>query len=378
VSVPLFVCALALAFLSCLLFVYPYLLYPWLLSMRSKRPLARGDAPGDASRFALLFCAFNERETAREKLENLRKLKLRYPQLEILIYDDGSSDGCDGIYESVPGLVSIIRGGGRLGKAHGMKVLASRTTREFLVFTDANVTLQEDFVDQISKGFEDPEVGGICGHLEYQYQSRTATERVGNRYWALDEKLKMLESSSGNVMGGDGSIFSVRAELYPEFSDTVQDDFTVSMSVVFAGRRLIFEPSVIARERLVSSTSDEYRRKVRIAARAYHTHLAMRSSIRNMRLFDRWKYFSHKILRWYGGVFIAVAMLSVALASFLLSPWVLILVVVLALVSGLCAFMFTRTRSVLEILIAVLATTHGVALALRGRTFSTWVPPKSR
>ena len=40
-------------------------------------------------------------------------------------------------------------------------------------------------------------------------------------------------------MGADGSIFAVRRELYPDFPDTVQDDFTVSMSAVFAGRRLV-------------------------------------------------------------------------------------------------------------------------------------------
>src|SRR3546814_6771444 len=95
----------------------------------------------------------------------------------------------------------------------------------------------------------------------------SATASVGSLYWRIEERLKDEESRTGNVLGADGSIFSIRRALYPEFPDSVLDDLTVSMAVVFAGRRLVKAKDVIARERLVAGRGDEYRRKVRIAAR---------------------------------------------------------------------------------------------------------------
>ena len=107
-------------------------------------------------------------------------------------------------------------------------------------------------------------------------QDNTARLHPDRRYWLglpkIDDNLQHLESRTGNVMGASGGLFSVRRELYPEFPDTVQDDFTVSMSVVFRGKRLIKARDVIAFERTVSRRDEELRRKVRIGARAFHTH----------------------------------------------------------------------------------------------------------
>ena len=74
------------------------------------------------------------------------------------------------------------------------------------------------------------------------------TAKVGALYWRLEEATKALESRTGSVMGGDGSIFSIRRSLYPDFPDSVLDDLTVSMSPVFAGKRLIRADDVIAFE----------------------------------------------------------------------------------------------------------------------------------
>ncbi|MBU1257572.1 MAG: glycosyltransferase family 2 protein, partial [Alphaproteobacteria bacterium] len=199
-------------------------------------------------------------------------------------------------------------------------------------------------------------------------------------YWRIEERLKDEESRTGNVMGADGSIFSIRRSLYPDFPDSVLDDLTVSMAVVFAGKRLVKAKDVIARERLVTARKDEYRRKVRIAARAWHTHSHLRPQLRRMAAIDRFKYASRKIIRWFGGLFILTGAVAAGALALRISP---MLYLIGALVVALVIWRGIRARSgpfaaLVDVLIAYAATLQGVAKAMTGRTVTIWNPAKSR
>src|SRR3546814_16875280 len=82
------------------------------------------------------------------------------------------------------------------------------------------------------------------------------------------------------------------------------------MAVVFAGRRLVKATDVIARERLLAGRGDEYRRKVRIAARAWHTHSHLWPQLRWLGALDRFKYAPRKIVCWFGGLFFLSGLVS--------------------------------------------------------------------
>ncbi|MFD1810011.1 glycosyltransferase [Gemmobacter lanyuensis] len=294
----------------------------------------RGWGQGGANTpITLVFSAFNEARSIQEKLENIARLKARHPDLEVLAYDDGSSDGTLAAMQARPELLEVIVGEGRQGKAHGMKKLAARAKGDIVIFTDANVLLDEDAVDRIRFWHGDPDVGGLCGNLRYLGADTSTTASVGGAYWRLEEKIKDMEAQTGSVMGADGSIFAIRRALYPDFPDTVLDDFTVSMNVVFRGFRLIKCNDVIAYERLVASRSDEFSRKVRIAARAFHTHQHLSPQLGRMSLLNRFKYVSHKLLRWFGGLFLILALLSFLGFCFALSLWLGVLAVILLILT---------------------------------------------
>jgi cellulose synthase/poly-beta-1,6-N-acetylglucosamine synthase-like glycosyltransferase len=359
--------------------IYPFLIYPVVLKLLPARPLALApDAPSPS--ISMLFCAFNEGAAMPGKIANLAMLKARHPDLQILAFDDGSEDDTATQLAAQPELIELVQGGGRSGKAHGMKLLAARARGDVLVFTDANVTLAPEAIANISSYYADPAVGGVLGSLHYLGEGDSATASVGSLYWRLEEALKDGESRSGNVLGADGSIFSVRRALYPDFPDTVLDDLTVSMSVIFAGRRLIKAKDVIAYERLVAARGDEYRRKVRIAARAWHTHGHLRPQLRHMGLLDRFKYASRKIVRWFGGVFILVGALAALALAWRISPLVAFALLTAMVLFGLVAARLRKgpVAAVADILIAYAATLQGVGRAMRGRTMAVWKPAKSR
>ena len=376
---PLALSAYGVTLICAVLFLHPYLTYPLTLRLLPARPLHPDDTQEPTGpRFSLLFCAYNEIAIMAVKLENLRALKAAWPDLEILAYDDASDDGTWESLTAEPDLLTAVRGDGRTGKAHGMKVLAARATGEYLVCTDANVVVDPGALGAFAETYRDPSVGGICGTLHYTAETGSSTEAVGGLYWRLEEVVKDLESRTGNVMGADGSIFSVRRVLYPAFPDTVQDDFTVSMSAVLAGRRLVRRHDALATEALVSSSSEEFRRKIRIAARAYHTHLHLRPGVRRLGRLDRYKYVSHKMLRWHGATFLALG--AVALAVGLVGQLGRTGLSVVLVAAGVAFVVLGGVRrgpvgQVREILLALVATNLGVWQAISGRTYQTWQPP---
>ena len=358
--------------------LWPFLFYP--LILRALPTLPEAPTAHTLPSASLLFCAYNEAGAMPEKLANIAMLKARHPDLECLAFDDGSSDGTGDLIAAQGDLVTLIRGPGRSGKAHGMKHLAARATGDVLIFTDANVLLDGDAIDNLLARYADPAIGGVLGSLHYIGADESATASVGSLYWRIEERLKDEESRTGNVLGADGSIFSIRRDLYPDFPDSVLDDLTVSMAVVFAGKRLIKAKDVIARERLVTGRKDEYRRKVRIAARAWHTHVHLRPQLRQMRAIDRFKYASRKIVRWFGGVFILTGAIAAGTLAMRISP---MLYMVGALAVALTIWAGVRAKSgpfaaLVDILIAYAATLQGVIKAMTGRTVTTWNPAKSR
>lgn len=363
--------------LSVSIFLYPYLLYPLVLRRLPSRPVAKAD---NHVKLSLLFCAYNEASSLPNKLANLRRLKERYPTIEILAFDDGSNDGTTEMLRAENPLVTLIEGTGRSGKAAGMKQLAATATGDVLVFTDANVILDESSLENLIPYYGDPAVGGVCGTLLYSTDEDSTTAIVGSAYWRLDELLRDAESRTGNVMGADGSIFSIRRELYPTFPDTVLDDFTVSMSVVFSGRRLIKARDVVAYEKSVSLRGDEMRRKIRIGARSYHTHAYLRPQLRQMSAVDRFKYTSRKLLRWFGGVFLASTGIFALAAISTYSIELGVAALLVAASIGSMAFWSSRgpLAKVTDTVMAIFATLIGVFRGIRGETMATWAPAKSR
>ncbi|MEC3910796.1 glycosyltransferase family 2 protein [Sphingobium sp. CR2-8] len=368
----------AVLLLCLIVVVWPFLVYPLILRTMPTRPETPVDAPLPSA--SLLFCAYNEAAAMPEKLANLAMLKARHPNLEILAFDDGSSDGTGDLIARQGDLVTLVRGPGRSGKAHGMKQLAARARGDVLIFTDANVLLDADAVDNLLARYADAQIGGVLGSLHYVGAEGSATASVGSLYWRIEEKLKDEESRTGNVLGADGSIFSIRRSLYPDFPDSVLDDLTVSMAVLFAGKRLVKAKDVIARERLVTGRKDEYRRKVRIAARAWHTHRHLRPQLRRMSALDRFKYASRKIVRWFGGLFILIGAVAAGALALRMSP---ALYLAGALGTALVIWIGVRAKSgpfaaLVDVLIAYAATLQGVGKAMTGRTVTIWNPAQSR
>jgi len=361
-------------------FLHPYLFYPLSLRVMRARPVNASTAPRPSA--SLLFSAYNEERALPTKLANIEAIKALHPEIEILAYSDMSNDGTLALLHSRPDLLRVIETSERTGKATGMRKMVAEARGDICIFTDANVLLEPASIAPLLDYFRDESIGGVSGTLRYINDADSTTASIGGLYWRLEEKIKALESRCGSMMGADGSIFATRRALYPEVPAHLLDDMTASLNVTFSGHRLISASNVIAYERNTTNPRDEFHRKRRIACRAFNTYRHLWPSIvRHFPITDIYKYISHKLLRWFGAPLLIGAAIVISLAlwndgyrAIALTLW--------GVASVLLFFgevLHLRPFSMLTgIAMSILATFVGVIDALRGHTYQTWAPAKSR
>lgn len=371
----------SIAAICALLFLHPYVFYPLSLRLLGARPLAP-DSKTPLPAASLLFSAYNEEASLPAKIANLEAIKALHPDIQILAYSDMSSDGTRDMLLARPDLLTLVPSTERTGKATGMRRMVERATGDVCIFTDANVLLDPVSVAPLLGYFRDPAIGGVSGTLRYINDADGVTASVGGLYWRLEEHIKALESRCGSMMGADGSIFATRRALYPEVPAHLLDDMTASISVKFHNLRLISAPDVIAYEKNTTDPKDEFRRKRRIACRAFNTHRHLWPSIRrHFPAIDIYKYLSHKLLRWFGAPILATGIGATLLGMMLEGYGACALGLMMA---GGAAFVAGRLFDVpvlsqmTEILVSIVAAFVGVVDALCGKTYAIWTPAASR
>ncbi|MBB3911833.1 glycosyltransferase [Sphingomonas desiccabilis] len=362
-----------------LLALFPYTLYPLALRLAPRRPLRMRARRAPTA--TLVFCAYNESASIPAKLANLRAIREVWPAMRFRCFVDQSTDDTLALLRAASDIVDVDTAGARVGKATGMRRLVAACDTDVVIFTDANVMLEPLCVPRLLAYFSDSEVGGVCGTLHYTNPDASDATIASSAYWRLEEKIKARESACGSTMGADGSIFATRRHLYPQVPPNLLDDFIVSMTVVFGGMRLVSAPDVHAYETAVVEGADEFRRRRRIACRAYMTHNHLRPRVLSMSPFDIYKYVSHKLIRWYGIWLAMASMIFAGLAAIaFLGIWIGVpLVAAATVVFAICARPpFAAVRKLREAALQFWATGLGMADAWRGRQYQTWSTPASR
>ena len=96
---------------------------------------------------------------------------------EILVVDNGSSDGSPALIQSRP--VRYLREPKR-GVSNARNRGIAESTGEILAFVDADCLVEPQWLTELVRPFEDPEVGSVAGDLQH-VPAKTAAERQAAR-----------------------------------------------------------------------------------------------------------------------------------------------------------------------------------------------------
>ncbi|MDI6872268.1 MAG: glycosyltransferase family 2 protein [Bacillota bacterium] len=300
-----------------LMLTYTYLLYPliiWFVSCL-KRPANQSVVDVEMPRVTILISAYNEETCIEDRIRNCLDLDYPKERLEILIGSDASTDRTDDIIARYADQgIGFLRMDKRTGKMGVINALVGKATGSILVLTDANTVFDPLCVRRLVGHFVDPRVGLVCGEL--RLLGEDGKPNGEGAYWRYEQFLKRHEGRMGWLAGANGGVYAMRRTLYmPPPTNTIVDDFAVTLNVLFQGYKAVYEPEALAWEKTSGFVSEEFRRKKRIAAGDFQILSRIKPSclMRNPGAF--FAFFSHKALRWMSPFFlIAFYASSIAMA----------------------------------------------------------------
>ena len=248
----------------------------------------------------LFITAYNEESVVDDKMRNTLALDYPAEKLHILWVTDGSNDRTNELLANWP-QATVKHHPERRGKTAAMNRGIQFVETPFVVFTDANTHLNKEALKEIVRLFQNPKVGCVAGEKRIAEKSKDNAASGGEGlYWKYESTLKSLDWRLYSAAGAAGELFAIRRCLFEEMeTDTLLDDFILSMRIVMNGYRIAYCASAYAIEGGSADMIEEEKRKVRIAAGGLQSVWRLRALLNPFKygIFS-FQYTSHRVLRW--------------------------------------------------------------------------------
>jgi cellulose synthase/poly-beta-1,6-N-acetylglucosamine synthase-like glycosyltransferase/peptidoglycan/xylan/chitin deacetylase (PgdA/CDA1 family) len=188
--------------------------------------------------------AANIAATVRSLVEN------DYPSIEVIVVDDGSTDGTADIVRSL-GLpnVRVIRQA-NAGKPAALNTGIAQATSDLIILVDGDTVFDRQAIGRLVQPFADPSVGAVSGNTKVANRRGLLGRWQHLEYvvgFNLDRRLFDLGECMPTVPGAIGAFR--REVLYAVGgvpATTLAEDTDLTMATLRAGWRVVYEETAIA------------------------------------------------------------------------------------------------------------------------------------
>jgi cellulose synthase/poly-beta-1,6-N-acetylglucosamine synthase-like glycosyltransferase len=308
---------------SIILICYSYIFFPWLIKLISGGMDDNHiiyETEDELPYISIIVPAFNEEEVIKDKIESIYYTCYPINNFEVLIGSDASYDNtnliCRIFAENYENL-KFIPFSSRIGKPSIINNLVQDARGEILVITDANVMFEFNTLIELIKHFKNESIGLVDSNIKHSGLRKQGISIQENAYVSREIRIKSFESRAwGCMMGPSGGCYAVRKKLFvPVPPNFLVDDFFINMMVLSQGKKTINNLEAIVREDVSDDISEEFRRKVRIAAGNFQNLFRFINLLRSAFKPLVFCFISHKVLRWLGPIFILTALISSLMLS---------------------------------------------------------------
>jgi cellulose synthase/poly-beta-1,6-N-acetylglucosamine synthase-like glycosyltransferase/peptidoglycan/xylan/chitin deacetylase (PgdA/CDA1 family)/spore germination protein YaaH len=222
-----------------------------LLALIEKMRPGPSDGSGFRARVSVLIPAYNEEEVIVQTIH--AALNSDYPLAEVIVVDDGSTDGTSKRIGEVFGSdprVQLYRQSNQ-GKPAALNRALTVATGELLITIDADTTVDRDAIGKLVRHFADARVGAVAGNAKVANRNRWLTRWQALEYITsqnLERRAFDLLNCITVVPGAVGAWRREAVLACGGFShDTLAEDTDLTLAIRRGGWRILYDEEAIGR-----------------------------------------------------------------------------------------------------------------------------------
>ena len=220
---------------------------------------------------SIVIPTYNEERVIAKKLENTLSLFDHQDLIEIIVADDGSTDGtlsiANELKRNCKKKIKLISHATHQGKPAVLNAACKSAKGEIIVITDADVFLAKESFISLTSNFSDPSVGAVCGReiiLNPNDNFITRTEYNYRNFFHL--RVHAEKATDFPPIPFHGGLMAFRKRLYTDLPvNIIGDDHEIAIRIWRSGYRVIYDPRSIFLEYATQSLAEIYEQKKRRA-----------------------------------------------------------------------------------------------------------------
>lgn len=213
--------------------------------MSKFRPQANaGQTLNKHPRYSVIIPAFNAARTVAQCLDALAAQSIAHDTFEVIVVDDGSVDATAKIISDYPfRYIRQPNAGPASARNHG----AREASGEIILFTDADCAPAPDWIAQMTRPFDEPDVMAVKG--AYRTHQHSLTARFAQV--EFEERFELLKRAPSIDMVDTYSAAFRREAFWSaggfdtNFPVANNEDTELSYKLSAAGHKMVFNPDAV-------------------------------------------------------------------------------------------------------------------------------------
>ncbi|WP_372338973.1 bifunctional polysaccharide deacetylase/glycosyltransferase family 2 protein [Actinoplanes sp. RD1] len=232
---------------------------------RQRRKKTFSWGPPVSEPVSVIVPAYNEKEGIEAAVRSLAGGD--YPDIEVVVVDDGSTDGTAAIVERMhlPNVRVIRVPNG--GKPNALNTGVALARHDLIVMVDGDTIFEPDSIRMLVQPFADPSVGAVAGNVKVGNRDKMVAGWQHIEYvigFNLDRRLYEVLNCMPTVPGAIGAFRREALAGVGGVSDeTLAEDTDVTMAMCRQGWRVVYEERAKAWTEAPATLEQLYRQRYR-------------------------------------------------------------------------------------------------------------------
>jgi peptidoglycan/xylan/chitin deacetylase (PgdA/CDA1 family)/glycosyltransferase involved in cell wall biosynthesis len=214
---------------------------------------------------SVIVPAYNEAANIAATVRSL--LASDYPQVEVVVVDDGSTDGTADIVERLrlPNVLVVRQE--NAGKPAALNTGIQYARGEIFILVDGDTVFEPDAVGLLVQPLRDPSVGAVSGNTKVANRGGLLGRWQHVEYvigFNLDRRMFDIAQCMPTVPGAIGAFRRATvADVGGVSTQTLAEDTDFTMAIIRAGWRVVYAPDAIAWTEAPASLRQLWRQRYR-------------------------------------------------------------------------------------------------------------------